>query len=172
MILTGKKYILAAWLMFAGLNMLAQQTSRLKGKVVDEDDGQPVVGASVQIMGTYKGTVTDFDGNYLIDNLKPGDYTIKVQGMGYGTMQYNGISIKEGQTTTLNVKMSSDREMLQTVTVVGRRAQVDLEVAASEVSFTAEEISKLNVRNVEELVATQAGVMQTQDGIQIRGARV
>lgn len=158
--------------MLVAMATFAQGTGRLRGKVIDEDDGQPIIGASIQILGTYKGAVSEVDGGYIIEGIKPGDYSVKVQFMGYGTMQFNDISIKENQTTQLNIKMSSSREVLQMVTVVGRRAQVDLEVAASEITFTSEEISKMNVRNVEELIATQAGVMQTQDGLQIRGARV
>jgi hypothetical protein len=171
MILTGKSYwyfLLLA--IFATQLAMAQGTGKLKGKIIDEEDGLPLIGASVMIVGSYKGTVTDVDGNYLLTDIKPGDYSVKIQFLGYGTKQFTGISIKEGQTTTLNVKLSSSREVLQTVTVVGRKEQVDLEKASSEINFSKDDISKLNVRNVAEIISTQAGVSQSPDGIQIRGA--
>jgi outer membrane receptor protein involved in Fe transport len=172
MTLTGKQLFWALFLSLFGLFAQAQKTGGLKGTVIDEEDGQPIIGASVQIVGTYNNTITDFDGNYIFTGIKAGDYTIKVQYMGYGTKEFTGITIKEGAIKVLNIKLSSSREVLQTVTVVGKKSQVDLEVAASEISFGKEEISKLNVRNVSEIVTMQAGVMKTPDGIQIRGARV
>ena len=62
--------------------------------------------------------------------------------------------------------------MLNTVTVVGRKNQVDLEQASSAITFSSEEISSLVAKGVEDIVAQQAGVQKTTDGIQIRGARV
>ncbi len=171
MTLTGK-HILLAVLLLQSLFAVAQKTGGLKGRVTDQDDGEPILGASIQIVGTYNGTVTDYDGNFILTGIKPGDYTIKVQYMGYGTKEFTGITIKGGEIKVLNVKLSSSREVLQTVTVVGRKSQVDLEKAASEITFGKEEIAQLNVRNVAEIVTMQAGVMRTQDGLQIRGARV
>ncbi len=172
MTLTGKP--IALTLVFFALSLLAiaQPNGSLKGTITDEETGEALIGASVILVGTYKAAVSDFDGKYTITDIKPGDYSIKVQFIGYGTKVFNGITIKAGETRTLNTKLSSSREVLQTVTVVGKKSQVDLEKAASEISFGKDEIAKLNVRNVAEVVNKQAGVMQTPDGLQIRGARV
>ncbi len=172
MTLTGKNTIFTLLFALFTLVAFAQREGGLSGIVLDESDGEPIIGAAVQIVGSYKSTVTDFDGKYAFTGIKPGDYSVKVQYLGYGTKVFNGITIEESKITTLNVKLSSSREVLQTVTIVGRKSQVDLENAASEVSFSKEEIAKLNVRNVAEIINTQAGVSLTTDGIQIRGARV
>ena len=67
--------------------------------------------------------------------------------------------------------MVEQNEMLNTVTVVGQN-QVDLEQASSAITFSSEEINSLVAKGVEDIVAQQAGVQKTTDGIQIRGARV
>jgi outer membrane receptor protein involved in Fe transport len=172
MTLTGKHLVITASLLLLWQFAFGQRNGGLQGKVTDQETGEPLIGASVLIVGTYKAGATDFDGNYSITGVKAGDYSVKVQFIGYGTKVFNGITIEEGKLRELNVQLSSSYEVLQTVTVVGKKSQVDLEKAASEISFGKEEIAKLNVRNVAEVVNKQAGVMQTPDGLQIRGARV
>ena len=108
----------------------------------------------------------------MLPKVPVGEFSVKVQMMGYGTKQINGVRINLGQTTTLNVKLSSDINELQTVTVVGKKTAVDLERAGSERLIGSDELRQMNVRNVEDAVATQAGVVKTTDGLQIRGARV
>jgi len=171
MILTGKKYLF----LFFGLTLsffTVAQTGTLRGVVTDQENGEPLPGASIVIVGTYLAAVTDFDGRYVIKEIKPGDYSVKVQTMGYGTKQFNDITINLSKSTVLDVELSAAKEMLQTITVVGRKSQVDLEKASSEITFTTEDIENLNVRDVKELIGMQAGVTKTQDGLQIRGARV
>ncbi len=170
MILTGKLNLLAFFMCLSFLGM--SQTGTLRGKVKDLETGETLPGASVLIVGTYKVATSDFDGNYAIKDIKPGDYSIKIQSMGYGTKVFNDITINPSKSTVLDVKLSTAKEVLQSITVVGRKSQVDLEKASSEITFGEEEINNLNVRDVTELISLQAGVTKTQDGLQIRGARV
>ena len=64
---------LRAWLMvgllMVGLTAFAQTT--VQGTVVDAANGEPIIGASILEMGTTNGTITDFDGNFVL-NVKPG----------------------------------------------------------------------------------------------------
>lgn len=149
-----------------------EKPATLQGTITDAQSGEVLIGAAVQLVGTYKGAATDIDGKFLINGIKAGDYTIKVQYVGYKTLQYNGVTFKSGELKTLNFKMNGDVQSLDEVEVVGRKTQVNLELAASEVSFKREEIAEMNVRDVQELVGMQSGVVKTQDGLQIRGARV
>jgi outer membrane receptor protein involved in Fe transport len=149
-----------------------QKGGNLRGKITDQSNGEELYGATVTIVGTYMGASSDLDGRYSINNIKPGDYSVKVQFIGFGTKVFTGIRIKDGETTTLNIQLSPDVQSLSEVTVVGQRQQIDLEMAASEITFRREEITQMNVRDVTELVGMQAGVVKTQDGLQIRGARV
>ena len=72
----------------------------------------------------------------------------------------------------MDIQLSSSVDVLQTVTVVGQKSQVDLESAKSERSISRDDISQMGVQGVEEVISLQAGVAKTDDGIQIRGARV
>lgn len=55
--------------LFTGIGLLSAQTQRVTGTVISEDDGQPVVGASVLVKGTTLGTITDIDGNFTLSNV-------------------------------------------------------------------------------------------------------
>ncbi len=150
----------------------AQKIGTLRGSVRDAETGEELPGAGVSIVGTYYSTVTDAQGGFVLPKVPVGEFSVKVQMMGYGTKQINGVRIQLGQTTSLTVKLSSDINELQTVTVVGKKTAVDLERAGSERLIGIDELRQMNVRNVEDAVATQAGVVKTTDGLQIRGARV
>lgn len=149
-----------------------ENTGSISGVVTDKSNGEPLFNVGVTIIGTYFGEITSFSGRYTLSNVPAGDYNVKFQVIGYGTIQMNGITVVAGQETTLDIEMSESSEELSTVTVVGQKSQVDLEVAGSETTIKQADIAQMNVRNVEEVVALQAGVTKTSDGLQIRGARV
>lgn len=159
-------------LVFSGHLIAQSETGTLEGIVIDANTEEPLFNAGVRIIGTYFGQVTTASGRFRLTEIPPGDYNIKVELLGYGTTQINGVSIVAGEKTELTIEMSEQEDVLDEVTVVGQKSQVDLETAGSEITIRAQEIEQMNVRNVEEVVAMQAGVTKTQDGLQIRGARV
>ncbi len=149
-----------------------QELASLNGTVTEAGTGEPLLGASVILVGTYSGGTVDINGNYFISKIKPGDYDIKVQFIGFETKLFTGISFAEGESKELNVVLKEQSQSLNEITVVGRKSQINLEMAASEVQISQEDIASMNVRDVQEVLELQAGVTKTQDGLQIRGARV
>lgn len=173
MISTGKHILLSLVLILMSLAAFGQEgTGTLTGTITDKKTGEPLFGAGINLVGTYKGNTADFDGKFRITGIKPGDYNVKVQFLGYSTTLLTGIRIEAGEIKDIEVKMLSAEETLQEITVVGRQTQVNLELAASEISVSRDQIANMNSRDVQEVVSMQAGVVKTQDGIQIRGARV
>ena len=150
----------------------AQESGTLQGVVTDQTTGEPLIGATVVVVGTYKGVSTGIDGDYKIEGVKPGDYSIKFTYIGYAEKRVNGVTIKAGETKQLDATMTLSSQALETVEIVGEKNLVNLESAKSEVSITSKEIAEMNVRDVSEIAAMQSGVNVSPDGIQIRGARV
>ena len=157
---------------FLALSVFAQETGTIKGKITDESTGEPLIGATVIIVGTYKGVSADFVGEYEIENVKPGDYSIKITYIGFTEKIFNGITIKAGETKILDAVLKPSSQALETVEIVGEKSMVNLESAKSEVSLSRKEIAEMNVRDVQEIASMQAGINKTPDGLQIRGARV
>ncbi|MCQ2114731.1 MAG: TonB-dependent receptor [Bacteroidales bacterium] len=88
-----------------------EQTVTVKGIVLDQDNN-PMIGATVMIEGTQTGTTTDLDGRYSI-KVKQGQ-TLQVLSLGYVTE-----TAKVGTKTTIDFKMSEDRNILDDVVVIG-----------------------------------------------------
>ena len=64
-----RKLMFLMTFLFIGIGLVAAQTSRVTGLVTSEEDGQPVVGASILVNGTTLGTITDIDGKFTITNV-------------------------------------------------------------------------------------------------------
>ena len=147
------------------------QSATLKGVIYDKETGETLPGATVVLVGTYKGTSTDMDGQYEIKDIKAGDYSVKVTFIGYSDQIYNGITLKKGETRTLDSRISFRSNTLNEVIIIGEQV-IDLESGKSEIRISQDEIKEMSVRNVQDVVKMQAGVSENPDGLQIRGGRV
>ena len=166
------KRLISALIFLQLLSAGFSQTGILAGKVTDEETGQALTGATIRVIGTYSGGLTDARGMYRITGLKSGDFTIKVSYIGYAEKEYNGIRIENGQTVTLDVVLSSSVSTLGEVEIVGQRTLINLESGKSGVVVGEDQIRQMSVTNVQEVAAMQMGVNLTPDGLQIRGGRV
>ena len=93
---------------------MAFAQGKISGTVISQDDGMPVIGASVLVQGTKTGTVTDIDGNFTLDNVEGKKLVISYVGM-------------ESQTVTarngMKVTLKADSHSLQEVVVTGMTVQ-------------------------------------------------
>jgi len=144
----------------------------LTGVITDKATNEGLIGATVLLIGTYKGAATDFNGKYTITGIKPGDYSVRVSYVGYKEKIFNGIHITKDGTVTLTTSLAEQTNELESVEVIGEKPSVDLESGKSEVRISKEDIKEMNVRNVQDVAAMQAGVNKSPDGLQIRGGRV
>ena len=80
-----KRFTLTAASLLLGLSAAMAQNTKVTGHVVDEN-GDPVIGATVLVKGTTIGTVTDFDGNFTLD--VPDEHKhLEISYVGMKTMQ-------------------------------------------------------------------------------------
>ena len=93
-----------------GIGLVNAQISKVTGNVTSEEDGLPVVGASVLVKGTTVGTVTDIDGNFTLTNVPSSAGTLVISFIG---MQSQEVKIKPN----VNVVLKSDAEVLDEVVV-------------------------------------------------------
>lgn len=148
------------------------QPGSIEGKVVNQANGEPLTGASILIVGTYKGTTTNEEGRYELKNVKPGDYSLKVKFVGFKDKKFTDLTIYPDSTIELNVELTESAMNLNTVDVEGRKELVKLESGQSETEINAEQIEQSNAQELKEVVAMQEGVSESMDGIHIRGGRV
>ena len=105
---------LMLWLvcLFAGVNLMMAQTSTVTGVVTSHEDGEPVVGASVLVVGTNIGIMTDIDGKFAISNVPASAKTLRVSFVG---MQPQEVAITRGRA--MNIVLRTDAELLDEVVV-------------------------------------------------------
>ncbi len=102
------KWILLVWFVVFQYGLNAQElTQVIRGNVVDEVTGLPIVGANVVLLNqeVLKGTTTDADGNFRIDEVPIGRQGIKVSFMGYKPALRNNLLVISGKEMILNIKL-------------------------------------------------------------------
>ena len=80
-----KLMLLMACLMI-GIGLVNAQVKKVTGHVTSDEDGLPVVGASVLVKGTTVGTVTDIDGNFTLNNVPSSAGTLIISFIGLQTI--------------------------------------------------------------------------------------
>ena len=105
-----RKLMLLLACLFVGIGLVTAQTQKVTGVVISEEDGQPVVGASVLVKGTTLGTITDVDGNFNLSNVPSSAKTLQISYIG---MQTQEVVIKPN----LRVVLKADAQKLDEVVV-------------------------------------------------------
>jgi TonB-dependent receptor len=83
---------------------LVAQTGKIRGTVIEDATGLPLIGCSVIIEGTTTGGITDFDGNYTI-TVAPGTYTIVSSYVSFATQKISDVVVKDGGVTIVPLRM-------------------------------------------------------------------
>lgn len=143
---------------------MAVLAGNLKGNIVDKETGDPLTGATVQVVGTVTGAVADLDGNYLL-HLKPGTYTLQVSYIGYKTEVVKGLKMG-AEDIIMNFELGPDTEVLGEVQVVARKnlegeraLQMERQKATLAIeNMGAKEMSLKGISNVQEGVKKITGI--------------
>ena len=147
-------------LFVAGFLMTAVSYAQttVSGNVTD-DTGEPVIGASVMIVGTSTGTVTDFDGNYSISKVDQ-NASLQVSYIGYKTEK-----VAVNGRTKIDIQLKPDNEVLDEVIVVGYAVGSKRTVSGAIDRVKKEDMNKGIVSSpADALKGKVAGVVITQSG--------
>lgn len=135
---------------------MAWAQNTVRGTVVDEL-GEPVIGATVIVVGTQTGTTTDIDGKFTLQNIKK-ESVLQISFIGYQT-----ITVPVNGATNLEVELKSDAEKIDEVVVVGYGVQKKASVTAAISQISGEELEKAPVGDVTNMLAGRvAGVTAVQ----------
>lgn len=149
----GRFFLL--WLvgMLLSVQVFAQEIA-IKGSVKDRL-GEVVIGANVIVKGTTNGTITDFDGNFVL-NAKQGDIIV-ISFIGYKTQELPA-------ATTMNVVLQDDSEVLEDVVVIGYGSVKKSDLSGSVVAVKAEEMNRGAVTSAQELMQGKVPGLYVQQG--------
>ena len=143
-----KTIFLWALFIFSGFALQAQEYQQnIRGTVIDKDSQMPLIGSSLQIVGSDPiiGTTTDLDGYFKLENVTVGRLNIVVNYLGYEPVVLNNVLLTTGKELVLNIEMVESSIDIKVVEVVAKqdkkRANNELASVSSR-TFSVEETSR------------------------------
>ncbi|MDO7173515.1 TonB-dependent receptor [Mariniflexile sp. AS56] len=158
------------FLLFIATISYSQNTGAVVGILTDKEyNDEPLAFANVLIKGTTKGTTSDIDGTYRIENLEAGAYTLFVSFVGYETQQIP-VTIIANKTTEVNVPMAASAASLAEVvitTTTKRESETALlldqkKAVSFKASIGADELSRKGVSDVATAVTKISGISKQE----------
>ncbi len=166
MVLAGLVMI-ALLMQVMSVPLFAGTTGKITGTVTDANTGEPLIGATVIVVGTKLGAKTDFDGNYVILNVPPGVYEVRATYVGYQPKVVKGIKVSVDLTSRADFKMGAEEIQSAEVVVTAERPLVIKDMTATRAAVSSEEIRALPIQNPSQVLEIQGGVV----GGTVRGGR-
>ena len=147
-------------------SLVADTKGKLSGRILDKK-GEPLLAANILIVGSSMGAMTDLEGYFVVINVPPGTYDVRISSIGYQTKIVQQLRISAGQTTTLNESLPEEVIESQEVIITADRPLVDVRQTSSVSILAKEDIAVLPVQDLSDIINLQAGVV---DG-HFRGGR-
>lgn len=154
-------------LVFAYTLANAQGTGQIKGTITDAATGEPLIGVNVGLVGTSIGSPTDIDGNYVINRVPVGIYTLGASSIGYEVYNVE-VEIIRGEVLELDIMLEQvavqGEEVVVTAQAQGQREAINQQLqAASIVNVVSEtKIQELPDFNAAASLSRLPGVSTTQ----------
>jgi hypothetical protein len=166
-----KKFILTLMAGAVSALAFAQPAQTVKGRVVDTESQQPVIGANVIVTSVTPiiGGVTDTEGNFRIEKVPVGRHSFKITSIGYDDAFVQEINVGSGKEVELNVKLTESFRALNEVVVKAQKengAPLNDMVSVSGRSFTVDQTKRFaaSVNDPARMAMSFAGVAATDDG--------
>lgn len=149
-----RKLMLLLACLWVGINLVTAQTQKVTGVVITDEDGSPIIGASVLVKGTNLGTVTDLDGNFILSNVPASAKTLQISYVG---MQTQEIVIKPN----LRIVLKLDAKQIDEVIVVAYGQQKKSAFTGSAGVVGAEKLAERVVSNITNAMTGQVAGVQS-----------
>ena len=163
---TTKSGIFSILFIFLIPNHLNGQTGSIEGIITDKKSTEILIGTTVQVDGTTIGTTTDLNGHFVLSNLNPGKYNLKISYISYTTRIINNVNVERGKITPLNVELEASAVSLGDITVSAiRRSNTEIsmitDIKSSQfvsTGISGQQISKTLDKDASEVVKRVPGI--------------
>ncbi|MFH5883706.1 SusC/RagA family TonB-linked outer membrane protein [Halalkalibaculum sp. DA3122] len=165
-----RKLLSIGVILLASVSISYAQSGDITGVVTDQQSGEPVPGANIFIPNLERGTTTNVDGEYTLNNIPVGTYMVRVSYIGYTTIQQT-IDVSTGQNE-INFEMQADLIGLEDVVVTAQQIEKERRsLGYSVTSVGGEEINKAKETNfVNSLAGKVPGVSITNQSGNVGGS--
>ena len=149
-------------------------TGKVSGIITAEATNEPLANVTVTIVGTSSVATTNDAGYYVMTNIPPGGYDVKVELTGYGTETVEGAKVLAGLTTTLNFALKAAEVVtLEGITVTAVKPLIKKDVTQTTRIIEAEDIAAMPRDSVNGILQTLPGVsvLNSTGSLHVRGGR-
>ena len=137
---------------------LLSQNGVVTGSVSDSETNEPLPGVNVVVKNTTKGTNTDFDGNFSIEDVSSGDVLV------FSYLGYKSQEISVGDSSTFDVFLVEDIDALDEVVVLGYVSQKAANISGSVSTVSEEQVQSLKPVRMEDALQGLPGVNMFSNG--------
>lgn len=161
-----------AIMLFSYLTASAGTTGKIAGKVTDKLTGDPLPSANVIVVGENIGAAANMDGNYIILNVRPGTYTVKVSMLGYSSALVEGVVVRADLTSNIDVELSEAAAKIGEIVVTADKKMIIKDETSRTATVNSKELLDLPINSFQDVVSLQAGFVTGSDGeLHARGGR-
>ena len=150
------------------MNSFSQHS--ISGKIIDQQNQSlPFANIVIEEIGNKKkptGTVSTDDGDYILENVSSGKYTIEVSMLGFETQKINEVEINSDKT--INITLKEESQLLNEIVVKSKRPVI--KQTAEKLIVDLEKSEMINT-NLQDVMRKVPGVLVTNNGISIAGNR-
>lgn len=149
-------------------------TGKVSGIITAEATNEPLANVTVTIVGTSSTATTNDAGYYVMTNIPPSGYDVKVELTGYGSETVEGAKVLAGLTTTLNFALkASGVARLESITVTAVKPLIKKDVTQTTRIIEAEDIEAMPRDTVNGILQTLPGVsvLNSTGSLHVRGGR-
>lgn len=108
-----------------GLSLTAAaQTGTIRGQVLDSEYNEALIGATVFLEGTQRGANTDLDGQFSMDGVPVGTYTIVFTYVSYEKVTVTDVVVEEGKVTVVNVVLKPEGTTVEEVVITAKQLEI------------------------------------------------
>ena len=148
---------------------LAEAPGSIKGRVLDKETGEPLIGVNVLIQGTSLGTATDIDGRFHLPVVPAGTWTIKASCIGYAQSLHE-VTLKSDSTFIVEFRLKAQaiqgEEVIVTVQARGQNDAINQQVTSDRIAniVSSARIQELPDANAAESIGRLPGVSLVRSG--------
>lgn len=151
-------------------------TGKIKGHVTDRSSGEALPNATVAVIGTSYGAVTDVGGDYLMLNIPAGVYSLRFSFLGYRSLTVTNVVVTPDLTTEMDAALVSEGIEMGEVTITAERKAFQKDATATLTTVDEQQIRSLPINTFTQALVLVTGFVSSNngsgdDGIHLRGGR-
>ena len=146
-------------------------TAGIIAGLVEDTDGNPLIGATVVIEGTPFGAMTSPQGEYVIAGLFPGTYTVQARMVGRATSRVEMVVVEADNISRIDFELEEDATGSTVILVTQSRTTILRDIPATAFQLDLSEMRTMSSSTIVDMIATQPGVVQQDGELHVRGGR-